>query len=287
MQEQSGNFKLPSKGFVFWPVGTGDSTTIAVKNNNIVQVDLHHMSTAGEDDDPHTPIVDRLVELLPNVDEKPYLAVFILTHPDQDHCLGFADLLKRVKIGEIWFTPRIFREYSKDLCDDAKAFRKEALRRVKETIRREGDVDSGNRVRIIGYDDLLKEEEYEGFPSDRLTVPGSSIVDLDGEDCSSDFTAFVHAPFKDDSSGERNDTSVALQVTLRSGDAAGRAFLLGDLCYPTVKRIFDMSDTEDLEWDVFLAPHHCSKSVMYWKEEDEEEESLRQDIGVVGDGRVG
>ena len=60
--------------------------------------------------------------LLPEDDGKPSLAVFVLTHPDEDHCLGFKDLLKRVKIGEIWFTPRVFREYSKDLSDDAKAF---------------------------------------------------------------------------------------------------------------------------------------------------------------------
>lgn len=278
MTNNSSKTKLPEQGFVFWPVGTGDSTTVCVKDGIVMQVDLHHLSEAGEGDDPHTPIVDRLVALLPEDDGKPSLAVFVLTHPDEDHCLGFKDLLKRVKIGEIWFTPRVFREYSKDLSDDAKAFRAEAKRRVKQTIDAKGEADSGDRVRIIGYDDLLKEEEYEGFPSDRLTVPGSSIVELDGEDCSSDFTAFVHAPFKDDSSGERNDTSVALQVTLRSGDAAGRAFLLGDLSYPTIKRIFEKSKAEDLAWDVFLTPHHCSKSVMYWKEEDEEEEKLKQDI---------
>ena len=265
------DFTLPAQGFVFWPVGTGDSTTVAVSEDVVMQVDLRHMECANEEDDPHTPIVSRLVELLPEVNDEPYLAVFSLTHPDEDHCLGFADLLKRVNVGEIWFTPRIFREYTKDLCDDAKAFKKEVARRVKTTVENDGDVESGDRVRIIGYDTLLKEEEYEGFPDEMLTIPGNEITELDGTDYSNSFRAFVHAPFKDDSAGERNDTSLGLQVTLCNGVETIRALLLGDLCYPTVKRIFDVSEDDNLKWNVLLAPHHCSKSVMYWKDEDDEE----------------
>ena len=278
MAKKSVNLDIPSQGFVFWPVGTGDSTTIAVTDGVFLQVDLRHMKSADEGDDPHTPIVDRLAELLPQVNGKPYLPVFALTHPDKDHCLGFDDLLKRVNIGELWFTPRIFREYKKDLCDDAKAFRKEAERRVKKTIQEKGGVASGNRVRIIGYDDLLKEKEYEGFPRERLTIPGNEIFELDGEDQSDYFRAFVHAPFKDDAASERNDTSLALQVTLYWGNKFARALLLGDLCYPIIRRIFDRSEDDDLTCNVMLAPHHCSKSVMYWQDEGEDEESLKQDI---------
>jgi beta-lactamase superfamily II metal-dependent hydrolase len=43
-------------------------------------------------------LVDELVAKLPQRDGKPYLSCFVLTHPDQDHCRGFADLLKRVVI---------------------------------------------------------------------------------------------------------------------------------------------------------------------------------------------
>ena len=204
--------------------------------------------------------------------------IFVLTHPDQDHCRGFQDLLKRVTIGELWFSPRIFREYKKDLCEDAQAFKKEAERRVKEMIGNAGEVESGDLVRIIGYDELLEEEDFEGFPSDKLTIPGNEIVEIDGIDHSEAFRAFVHAPFKDDSSGERNLASLAFQITLYEGEKAGKALLLSDQAYPTVKRIFTVSDSDDLEWNVLLAPHHCSKSVMYWKDEDEDEESLKQDI---------
>lgn len=270
--------ELPKQGFVFWPVGTGDSTTVAVDDHVVLQVDLNHMAKAEEEDDPHTPIVDVLVEVLPKLDKTPYLATFALTHPDQDHCRGFADLLKRVHIGELWFTPRIFREYKTDLCDDAQAFQKEALRRVRATIRAEGDPGSGDRVRIVGYDELLKEAEFEGFPEDRLTVPGGLITELDGHEMGARFRAFVHSPFKDDSDGDRNDTSLGLQVTLSNGKGLGQALLFGDLCYPTLRRIFDRSKAGDLQWNILLAPHHCSKSTMYWQGDGDEEETLKRDI---------
>jgi beta-lactamase superfamily II metal-dependent hydrolase len=270
--------QFPRSGFVFWPVGTGDSTTVLVDAGVAFQVDIHHMVRADQKDDPHAPAVDELVRLLPQKDKRPYLAVFVLTHPDTDHCKGFADLLKRVTIGELWFTPRIFTEYKKDLGDDAKAFRAEALRRIKVTIAAKGTVVSGDRVRVIGYDNILKEDDYIGFPKDRLSIPGHIVTELDGTDLTGRFRAFIHAPFKDDLASDRNDSSVGLQVTLYRGEALGRALLFGDLCHPTVRRIFDRSEAGDLAWNVFLAPHHCSKSVMFWKGEGDDDETLQQDI---------
>ncbi|MBW1668956.1 MAG: hypothetical protein JRJ66_13065 [Deltaproteobacteria bacterium] len=269
---------MPSRGFVFWPVGNGDCTTIIIDEDTVIQVDLNHLESAEEENDPHSPIIDNLVGILPKVNGNPYLSVFVLSHPDQDHCRGFTELLNRVTIGEIWHSPRIFREYSKDLSDDAKAFQKEAKRRVKEMIKHDGNVEGGDRLHLIGYDDLLKEDEFEDFPREYLTVPGNTITIVDGQDLEDLFEAFVHAPFKDDSSRDRNDTSLAMQVNLKDGDILGRAMLLGDHCYPTLKKIFDRSDSEDLKWNVFLAPHHCSKSVMYWKDEGDDEEKLKQDI---------
>src|SRR4051812_26501156 len=101
---------LPDRGIVFWPVGVGDSATIVIDDETILQVDLHHLECAEDDDDPRVAIVDHLVELLPTVDGKPYLAGFAATHLDEDHILGFAELLERVTIGDLWFTPRIFRD---------------------------------------------------------------------------------------------------------------------------------------------------------------------------------
>ena len=277
------SFELPSKGFVFWPIGTGDSSTIVVVEDDIVvQVDLHHLESAGDDDDPRTPIVDELERLLPKRDKRPYLAVFILTHPDKDHILGFKDLLDRVDIGEIWHTPRIFREYNKDLCDDAIAFKNEVKRRRDKTIETGGDTSSGDRVRVIGHDDIFENDDYKDFPDKWRSIPSDIVSKLDGEDLSESFEAFIHAPFKDNAAGERNETSLALHITLKEGEKVGKTLLLGDLSYPTIKQIFDITKErerpERLEWNALLSPHHCSKKVMYWKESDDDKEQFKPDI---------
>ena len=279
-------FQLPKKGFVFWPVATGDSSTIVVKDNaTVLQIDLHNCATADEENADTTPIVDELVRLLPKRNKKPYLAVFALTHPDNDHILGFGELLSQVTIGELWHTPRIFREYKNDLTDDAKKFREEADRRRKLMIKNGNAVGSGDRLRVIGHDEgIFQDEKYKDFPKEARSFPGRSIEFLDGEDYVGTFEAFVHAPFKptEDSDETRNNSSLALQVTLTEGTGVGKALFFGDREYPTIKQIFDITTARErdqyLEWNVQLAAHHCSKKVMFWKDDESEEETFRKDI---------
>lgn len=272
---------LPDRGFVFWPVGCGDSTTVVLDSDTVLQIDLHHVEASEGEDDPRVPIVDELVELLPEgADGKPYLAVFGATHLDKDHIQGFAELLDSVTIGDLWFTPRVLWEQDQDaLCDDAGAFVEEAERRI-EKMKDEREVGSGDRIRLIGFSDVLEEHKdiYKDLPEGSVTVPGSEFHAIDGIDRADAFRAFVHAPFKEDAEAERNHTSFGLQITLTSGESAGRALLLGDLSYQGLKRIFERSDADDLSWDVFLAPHHCSKTVMYGSDEGESEDSLKQEI---------
>ncbi|MCE2423068.1 MAG: hypothetical protein J4G03_07165 [Gemmatimonadetes bacterium] len=273
------SFELPTRGLVFWPVENGDSTTVVIDSGTHLQVDLNHLEKAEDDDEAAWAVIDELVERLPKINDRPYLSVFALTHPDQDHCRGFERLLDEVDIGELWFTPRIFHEYKKDLSDDAEAFKKEAERRVEKTIDADGDdPGAGDRVRIFGYSEILEEDDFEGFPEDRLTVPGNELTTIDEQDMSDDVRVFVHAPFKDDDDGERNDTSLGIQLTLNDGTRTLRALLLGDLSYPIVKRIFEVSDSDDLAWNVLLTPHHCSKAVMYWKDEGKDKEKLKKHI---------
>ena len=272
------SFTLPKRGLVFWPVANGDSTTVVVDSETNLQVDLNHLEKSEDVEDPTWSVVEELGELLPKKYGRPYLSAFALTHPDQDHCRGFTKLLDVVDVGELWFTPRVFREYKKDLCDDAKAFKKEAERRVKKTIDVNGDPGAGHRVRIFGYSELLDDDKFKNFPDDRLIVPGNELTTIDEKNVSGEFRAFVHAPFKDDDAGERNDTSLGMQMTLVDGSEKLRALLLGDLSYPIIKRIFEVSEADDLAWNVLLAPHHCSKAVMYWKDEDDDEEKLKKHI---------
>ncbi|MEJ2376826.1 MAG: hypothetical protein P8Y71_15900 [Pseudolabrys sp.] len=274
---------LAYRSFIFWPVGCGDSTTVAISDDVVVQIDLNDGAIADSRDNERIPVVDELVAKLPKRNGKPYLACFILTHPDLDHCKGFRDLLKRVIIGELWHTPRVFREYEyhADMSDDAKVFRKEAKRRVAATIKAGGDPGAGDRVRVIGYDELLQEDDYRALPRVFFTHPGNSIELIDGRDMSAVFSAFVHAPFKDDSAGDRNETSLALQVTLINGSQAMQGLFLGDLAYPTLRRVFDETrrhvNDHRLTWNALLAPHHCSKKAMYEKGANGND-VLKQDI---------
>lgn len=281
----SNKFKLPNRGFVFWPVGTGDSTTIVIKPSVVMQLDLHHLEKAEGSDDPAWPIVDELVRLLPKKDGKPYLSLFALTHPDKDHILGFQELLKKVTIGEIWHTPRIFRDYEDEceLCDDALAFRKEVHRRRQVIIAHPDKVKAGDRVRVIGHDDILTEDKYKDFPTERTSHPGDSITIVDDENLADCFNAFVHAPFKVDAEDSRNNTSLSLHIRLKDGAGLGEALFWGDREYPTLKQIFEVTEEHEdniqyLYWDATLAPHHCSKKAMFWKDEGEEEQSFKQDI---------
>ena len=235
--------ELPDQGFVFWPVGAGDSTTVLVNREIMIQVDLNHLEAAKSDDDPRWPVVDELVECLPLVNGKRYLAAFVATHADQDHCQGFKELLEDhdVLIGELWFTPRLIadidNEDPNELSADARALRDEALRRVKRNAHREAAAGSGDRLRVIGYHDSLQ-GDFKALPASVVSPAGTTVQVVDGHDLGRLLRIFVHSPFKDYmEDSERNRTSIGLHVTLKPGGL--RALLLGDLDYEPVKQIFE------------------------------------------------
>lgn len=273
--------ELPDLGVVFWPVGTGDSSTVVVTDEVLMQVDLNDRASADDDDTPEVPIVDLLLEALPvGSDGRPFLAAFVLTHADKDHCCGFADLLDKATIGELWATPRMWREYLDDgddaeLCEDAKAFHKEVKRRVeavKKAVAEGREIALGDRILVVGYDTDEHEHAYRDLPEEYLLKPGISVTKINGVDYVGRFRAFIHAPFKDDCAAARNETSLSLQVTLtEDGGQDGKVLLFGDLAYETIMKIFDYSENHDreqyLEWNMLLAPHHCSKRVMYVRED--------------------
>jgi hypothetical protein len=274
---------LRYQSFVYWPVGCGDCTTAVISDAIVMQIDLNDGAIAEEDDNERIPVVDELIAKLPKRNGRPYLSCLVLTHPDLDHCKGYRDLAKRVTIGELWHTPRVFREFElrDPMSDDAKAFRKEAKRRVAATIAAGGDPGAGNRVRVIGYYQLLQEDDYRHFPRTFFTTPGESVELLDGQNLFGTFSAFIHAPFLNDSAGERNETSLAMQIELIGGQHVMRGLFLGDLSHPTLRRVIDETrrhgNDSKLTWNALLAPHHCSKKAMYEKD-IEGKDVLKQDI---------
>ncbi len=250
-----------------------------------MQIDLRHLEKADDPKEPEWPIMDHLVKVLPKKNGRPYLALFVLTHPDKDHIQGFAELLKKVDIGEIWHTPKIFRDQSdqESLCDDAKTFRKEIHRRRKAIINAPNSIKSGDKLRVIGHDEILQEDDYKALPDTCKSRPGEKVQFVDGTNLSGHFQAFIHAPFKDDQGKDKNNTSLSLNVVLWEGEKYGQFFFFGDREYLTIKKIFEETELHKenngyLYWNVMLCSHHCSKAVMYWQEEGAKEETFKKDI---------
>jgi hypothetical protein len=240
--------ELPDLGVVFWPVGTGDSSTVVVTDEVLIQVDLNDRAKADDDDTPEVPVADLLLEALPTgSDGRPLLAAFMLTHADEDHCSGFADLLGKATIGELWATPRMWREYLNDgkdagLCEDARVFHQEVKRRVeavKKAVAAGKEIVLGDRVLVVGYDTDEHKHAYHDLPGEYLLKPGMSVTKINGVDHAGRFEAFIHAPFKADCAAARNETSLSLQVTLtEDGGQDGKVLLFGDLAYETIMKIF-------------------------------------------------
>ena len=260
----------------FYPVGNGDCSLVTIGGpNKKMMFDCNFRQQAEEEgDDMFDVLTDLLDNELGTRCGLPFLDAFLLTHPDQDHCRSFADKFylgdpdsikqadkdnNKILIGELWYSPRVFEELTSDLNADAKAFKKEAKRRMElyKSDAKKADKD-GNRIRIIGWTDSPDLEGLDG----RIVTPGDTISEVNGSNCRY-FEMFIHAPFKNDIAGEdRNMTSIAAQLRFKSDKNStdiARVFLGGDTEWRIIEKIMDETTDDDyLNWDLMEAPHHCS-----------------------------
>lgn len=257
----------------YYPVRNGDCTLIELTSGKRILIDCRFLKK----DLPYDAHGD-LLGRLPRPEGRPYLASFLLTHGDEDHCCGYADAFHtgplsaykppkegerpKIVIGTMWFSPHIFQD--DELCDDAKAYRKEAERRI--DLHRCGAPernDDGNRIMVVGYSSDL---EIQGLPDD-VTYRAGDIVDVVDGARQSDFRLFIHAPFRrtlDDENVKRNDTSIAIMVAFDAGEVkeAATFFFAGDANYAVLEEILKQSKWHGNEgwlyYDVHMSPHHCS-----------------------------
>lgn len=271
----------------FYPVGNGDCDLITIGGaNKKMMFDCNFRQKAEDNNDEMYDVLGDLLtnELTTKRCGLPLLDAFLLTHPDQDHCRSFADKFylgdpdavpqsakddKKILIGELWYSPRVFKELNGELNADAKAFKKEAKRRMDlyKSDSNKADKD-GNRIRIIGWTD---NPDLEGL-EDRIVTPGNTISEVNGSSCRY-FEMFIHAPFKDDIAGEdRNMTSIAAQLRFDSEKESqiARVFIGGDTEWRVIEKIMNETTDDDyLKWDLMEAPHHCSYKFFADDREDE------------------
>ncbi|HEX7836516.1 MAG TPA: hypothetical protein VF469_03585 [Kofleriaceae bacterium] len=278
----------------FFPVGNGDTSLIKLADGATLLIDLCQTigGGGGGDGDPAPYDVHGhlLRELRRDELGRPHLDVFVATHPGPDHLRGVEDTLYLgapgkyagkhrnaglVIVDELWFAPRVFDPHQGELGPGAKAFRKEARRRIARfRASRTKRLAPGDRIRIIGD---------TGDPAlDRLTrlvvPPGTAVASFNHVD-RDDFALLVHAPSR--RTGDRDDTSIVVQARFRVGDdpRAGLAMFGGDAGCAIWEDIIDHNhaDSAALEWDLLLAPAHCSWTFFSegpWQDDEPSEKIL-------------
>lgn len=292
----------------FFPVGNGDMTLIQLESGRSLLADINIRAAADDPDDEAPDVALMLRDQLARDSEgRLYVDAFLLSHPDEDHCRGlrehfhlgppddWSEASDKILIREMWSSPVVFRRASKNhtLCADAKAFNREAKRRVALFRSDSGSVSDGDRVLIMGRDENGKTDDLEAI----LVPAGSEFSTTAGRhDHSLRARLLGPLPPADNESDEellaKNRSSVILHLTL-AGDAQTEAcqFLLGgDAEVAIWERLWDEVPREWLTYDVLLTPHHCSwHSLSYdsWSELGENAELCQEARNALAQAKAG
>ena len=298
---------------VFFPVGNGDMTLVTLDNDQKILIDLHVRKAADNDDDDTPDVMSDLRERL-NRDSagRLYVDGFLLSHPDKDHISGLEshfhlgppeDWAKdddKILIREMWSSPVVFRRSSKShtLCPDAKAWAKEARRRV-ALFRENGTIaGEGDRIQIMGEDEDGKADDILG-----IVVKTNETITKLNEIGSSAFEGRLLAPLpqgEDEDTEEllaKNRSSVIIRFSIRGGGILDKCRFLsgGDAEVAIWERLWeDLGDHNAhwLDYDILQAPHHCSwHSLSYdsWSQMGEDAEvceAARNALGQIRKGAI-
>ncbi|MQB12339.1 metallohydrolase [Agrobacterium sp. ICMP 6402] len=284
-------------------VGNGDMTLIETGDGHSVLVDINIRAAA---DDPKGDAPDVAAQLKGRLkrDEhgRRYVDAFLLTHPDNDHCRGLQKHFHlgpldnwnekddKIVIREMWSSPIVFRRASSQhsLCDDAKAWAAEARRRVRH-FRANGHAYEGDKIKILGED--------VGGKTDDLTeilVKGGDVFHTICGVTDATFGAHLLAPLlaSDDEEAEflsKNNSSVVINLSLGKIDLSNPTYYLlgGDAEVGIWERMWNKygEDPSVFQYDILVAPHHCSWHSLSWDswsecgEDAEVSEDARKALG--------
>lgn len=297
---------------IHFRVDNGDMMLIVLDSGKRILVDIDIRADADDEDTDTPDVAGQLRKELDGLGRdakgRLYVDAFLLTHPDQDHIRGLAkhfhlgppgDWSKsadKILIREQWSSPIVFRRASKDhkLCDDACDWSTEARRRVKK-FREEGAQEDGNRVLIMGEDIDGRTDDI----SDIVIKVDCVFSKISGTNDAS-FEARLLAPLRAEDEEEeelisKNDSSVILRVDLKVSKVVKARYLIGgDAGVAIWERLWDRNKNRAarLEYDVLVAPHHCSwRSLSYdsWSDKGEEaqvNEAARNALGQARDGAL-
>lgn len=267
----------------FYPVGNGDQSLILLKDGTTIAIDCHiRQESVGCTDGTMYDVKKDVLSSIKKRNGIPFLDVFILSHGDKDHCGGYKDHYYQgdpakyskedleanlIMIDEMWFSPMIAEKHSNP---NEEAYQNEAERRLALHLKKSPDKDlPGNRIRIVGYDGNKKYDELN-----HLRYTPGMIVNTFNTITQPTFSLFIHAPFKEtlasaDEDPDKNTNSIVFQARFKNHPTdkgfSSLVMLGGDADYIAWELILEktISSKKDvtesaLDWDILLAPHHCS-----------------------------
>ena len=267
-----------SASITFFPVSNGDMTLICLDNGQTILIDCNIRGDADNEKDDTPDVASDLRDRLKrDAQKRLYVDVFLLSHPDRDHVSGLRNHFHlgppdewsedddKICILEMWSSPTVFRRASANnpLCEDAKAWAKEARRRVKRF--REDRFDTAETERI-----LIMGEDVDGKTDDIPDI----VVKLDDTMSACNgieagvFEARLLGPLttnngEDEEELKKNDSSVILRFSLKGGGISDQCRFLtgGDAGVAIWKRLWERHEDENSDWltyDILQTPHHCS-----------------------------
>lgn len=277
-----------STKITFFPVGNGDMTLIELDDAKQTKILIDMNIRQSADDETNEDYFDVATELrnrLKNDSKgRPYIDVFLQTHPDQDHLRGLArhfhlgavddykepkeDEPAKIIIQEIWSSPIVWRRADRrtghTLCDDAKAFNTEAKRRVNLYKKTKEIGEAGDRIRIIGKDENGKTDDLEAI----LTEVDKTFTKINERETQM-VEVYVLGPLPtideedDEDRLAKNRSSVILQfkIAARPGGEKNNRFLCGGDAEVAIWRELWRKHKDNLDclrYDILLTPHHCS-----------------------------
>ena len=299
----------------FFPVDNGDMTLIqlADADKTCLLIDCKIRSAADDPDDGTPDVAKELRNRIKtDSNNRPYVDAMLLSHPDEDHCLGLethfwlgriADYSddaklqseKRIIIRQLWSSPMVFRRASNDhaLCPDAKAFNKEAKRRVAANLTQNFSVGDGDRIIIMGEDENGKTDNLGPV----LIKSGERFSGINGQ--ATDYlVSHILAPIGKQSDVEeemlsKNGSSVIINYDIKNSaysSTTSRFLSGGDAGVDIWERLSDEFESSDLEYDLLQAPHHCSwRSLSHdsWSDKGESAQVSQSARSALGQARNG
>lgn len=256
----------------FYPADNGDCALIKLSNGKTIIIDSQIREvTEDNKNDVYDVKSDLLKELAKDSEGRPFVDLFISTHPHSDHCVGFDENFyhgklenyddkkdkDKIVVGELWITPM---GLSDDIDTPAVPIRQEAKRRrALYTEDEDYKGEYGSYLRIVGYDEGKEFDSRYGY------VPGTEVTWVNGGYLKY-LRIFIHAPFKESveegkETNKKNKVSIVAQHSFKKEDGTVVCKLLtgGDAEHDVWEKILENNQVgSNLDWNIFEAPHHCS-----------------------------